>query len=297
MFQISPLFEVEAIAGLIPINFHLCKLSGQAQLKAHSLPHNHILQSLLESRSSDNLTQHPLFLNSLTCCQRENIKGSIINMDNIFNEVFVSFDIEFSPGSYLIDACSSHFLFHPHIKHEDNSLKYYANQLNDITIMALVNHLHTLIILNMGIKNNVATSITHIHVYIKSIIKMIHYAVNITSTEAKLFAIRCSINQATNLLGISKIIVIINSIHVARLIFNSSVHSSQVYLAAISKELRMFFIMSNDNSIEFWECSSCCDWPLFKSVDRNTKQFCQMPLLPYKSSWDFSKKRKCNDII
>jgi len=41
-------FDVEAIAGLIPINLHLYKLSGRAQLRAHLLPYNHILYSLLE---------------------------------------------------------------------------------------------------------------------------------------------------------------------------------------------------------------------------------------------------------
>ena len=116
----------------------------------------------------------------------------------------------------------------------------------------------------------------------KPIVKMVYHVVNITSTEAKFFAIRCSINQATNLLEISKIIIITNSIHIARLIFDSSVHFSQVYLIAISKELRKFFITNNDNSIEFWEYPSCCNWLLFKSINRDTKQFCQTPLLSCK---------------
>ena len=42
---------------------------------------------------------------------------------------------------------------------------------------------------------------------------MLHHAVNVTSTEAKLFVIRCGINQATNSSGISKIIIATNSIH------------------------------------------------------------------------------------
>ena len=266
----------------------------------HSLPHNHILQSLLESRSSNDLTQYPLSLNSLTHCQGENIKGSIVNIDNRFNEVFSSFDplnIEFSPSSHLINAFPSHFSFHPHIKCKDNNLKDHAKQLNNITIMALVNYLYTLIISDTGIKNNIITSIAHVYVYDKPIIKTVHYTVNVTSTKAELFTIKCSINQATNIPGISKIIIITDSIHVARLIFDSSVHSFQVYLAVISKELRKFFITNNNNLIKFWECPSHCDWPFFKSIGRDTKQFHQTPLLSYKSSWDFSKKRECNDII
>ena len=126
IFQISLSFRVKAIAGLIPINLHLHKLSGQAQLRAHSLPHNHILHSLLESRPSNNLTHHPLFLDSLTCCQRENIKDTTVDMDNRLNEVFPSFNLlntEFSPSSRLIDVFPSYFSFHPFIKCNNNNLK------------------------------------------------------------------------------------------------------------------------------------------------------------------------------
>jgi len=177
-------------------------------------------------------------------------------MDNRFNEVFSFFDplnIEFSPSSCLIDAFPNCFLFYPYIKHKDNNLRDHANQLNNITIIVLVNHLHTLIISDTGIKNNIATSIAHVYVHNKPIVKTVHHVVNVTSTEAEpqLFAIRCGINQATNLSEISKIIVITDSIHAARLIFNSSVHSSQVHSAVISKELRRFFITNNDNLIEF----------------------------------------------
>jgi len=200
MFQTFPSFGVEAIMGLISINLHLCKLSGCAQLKVHLLPYNHILQSLLESRSSNDLTQYPLSLNFLTHHQRENIKGFIVNMDNRFNEVFSSFDplnVEFSPSSRLIDAFPSYFSFHSHIKYKDNSLKDHANQLNNITITASVNHLYIFIISDTGIKNNIATSIAYVHN--KSIVKTVHYTINVTSTEAELFTIKSSINQTTNI--------------------------------------------------------------------------------------------------
>jgi len=77
---------------------------------------------------------------------------------------------------------------------------------------------------DMSIKNLVATSITHIHTYDKPIIKMIHHVVNITSTETELFAIRCGINQSSCLNNISKIIVITDSIHVIKRIFDLSIH-------------------------------------------------------------------------
>jgi len=161
------LFEIKTIIGFISINLHLHKLSGQAHLRVYSLSHNHILRSLLEARLSDNFNQYSLSLDSLTHYQRENIKGSIVDMDNRFNEVFPSFNplnIEFSPGSCLIDIFSSYFSFHPFIKYKDNNLVNGVNQLNDITITASLNHLHDLIISDTGIKNNVAMSIAYIHV-------------------------------------------------------------------------------------------------------------------------------------
>jgi len=137
--------------------------------------------------------------------------------------------------------------------------------------MFLLNHLHALIISDTGIKNNIATSIAHIHIHDRPIVKMIHHMANITSTEAKLFIIRCGINQAVNLLGISKIAVITDSIHVAKKTFDLAIHLLQIHSATISKELRKFFLANSNNSIAFWECPSQCDWPLFKSVDRDTK--------------------------
>jgi len=46
------------------------------------------------------------------------------------------------------------------------------------------------IIFDASIKNNVAISISHIHLHSIDVKKTIHHAVNITSTEAELFAIR-----------------------------------------------------------------------------------------------------------
>ena len=180
-------------------------------------------------------------------------------MDNRFNEVFPSFDplnIEFFPCSCLSNVYPSRFSFHSFIKHSNNNLEDCFNQLNNITIMFLLNHLHTHIISDADIMNNIVTSIAHIHIYNRPIIKMIHHAVNITSTEAKLFITRCGINQAVNLPEISKIIIIIDSIHTAKKIFNLAIHPFQIHSATISKKLRKFFLTNSDNSIAFWECPS-----------------------------------------
>ena len=60
-----------------------------------------------------------------------------------------------------------------------------------------------------------AISIAYIHIHNKPIIKTLYHVVNITSTKAKLFAIRYGNNQATNIQGILKIVVITDLLHVA----------------------------------------------------------------------------------
>ena len=100
-----------------------------------------------------------------------------------------------------------------------------------------------------------------------------------------------------NLNNIAKIIVVTDSIHAARKIFDSSVHSYQIQSAAILYELRNFFNYHEDNTIEFWECPSRLKWHLHNRIDKETKSFNLTPLYPYKSSWEFSKKSKSDEIL
>jgi len=106
-----------------------------------------------------------------------------------------------------------------------------------MAIKSLNNSSHALIIMDASVKNNIATSISHVYIHNKLITKTLYYAVNIMSTKAKLFAIRYGINQATNSTSISKIIIITNSIHTTRKIFDLLSHLFQIYTAIILKEL------------------------------------------------------------
>ena len=45
-----------------------------------------------------------------------------------------------------------------------------------------------------SIKNNIATSISHTQIEYNIIRKTVHYAMNVSFTEAKLFTIRCDIS-------------------------------------------------------------------------------------------------------
>jgi len=139
-------------------------------------------------------------------------------MDNRFNEVFPAFEPlnkEFFPGSRIIDSFSNHFLFHLFKKSSNKTFKTCLHLLNNLMISSSLDSSHILMVTNTSIKNNAATSITYIHICDKAVTKTIHHTVNVLTTETKLFTIRCGINQATSILGISKIVVITDLLHAA----------------------------------------------------------------------------------
>ena len=75
------------------------------------------------------------------------------------------------------------------------------------------------IIFDASIKNNVATTL----IFKENItLKTVYHAMNVSSTEAKLFAIRCDISQVLYTRDIKQIIIVTNAIHMAKKIFDSS---------------------------------------------------------------------------
>ena len=130
-----------------------------------------------------------------------------------------------------------------------------------------------IIVIDASIKNDIATSISYMHLANHPLIKIVHQAAFVTNTEAKLFAIRYGINQACIKENVSKIIVVTDFIHVAKRIFDTASHPYQSHAVAILSELCLFFASNQDNSIEFWECPSRLNWNLHKAINKNSKSF------------------------
>jgi len=77
---------------------------------------------------------------------------------------------------------------------------------------------HTAIVTtDASVKNDITTSVLHVHICNHPLIKTVHHAAFITSTEAELFAIRCGINQAYSKENVSKIIIVTNVVATTRL--------------------------------------------------------------------------------
>jgi len=192
-FWTSPTVEIKAISGSILIHLHLKKLYGKFHLRGSSLPSNHIIKSIINTNGSNKHITHCLFLNNLTSKQRYHLNSPLIDIDNRCNKflpLFSPFDEEFSLEKRLIDSFSDHFSFYSWTQ----DIKNHLYNLDNITINIFSSPHSSIIISDASVRNNVAISISYIHSYDKPVIKMIHHIVNITTTEAGLFVIRCGIN-------------------------------------------------------------------------------------------------------
>jgi len=102
-----------------------------------------------------------------------------------------------------------------------------------------------------SVKNNIATSVTHIQKEQALITKAIYHAMNILPTEAELFTIRCGTSQAVYINDITNIVVVTDAISTAQKIFDISYYLFQLYSIAIFQDLRAFFSKNPRNSITF----------------------------------------------
>ena len=66
---------------------------------------------------------------------------------------------------------------------------------------------------------------------------------------------------------------------------------------AIFEKLHQFFSRNPINLIEFWECSSHLEQYLHKAINLETKASNFTLVYLCKTSWDYSKKTECNNIL
>jgi len=169
-----------------------------------------------------NQAKHWLSINKLTPKQVLYFKSSLVDMDNRCNEFLLAFtllDKKFSSGNHLCDNFSDCFSFYFHLYYTKDQLC----KLDDIIISTSSDPSACIIISNTSIKNYIATSISHVHSFNWPIIKTCHQAINMFTTEAKLFAIKYGINQ-TSISHIKYIVVITDFLHIVKKIFDLSLH-------------------------------------------------------------------------
>ena len=139
------------------------------------------------------------------------IKDFIINANNYLNGISLTFNSlsnEFSHRTRLINTFSSCFSFHYTNHKSKESKATHICKLDEYMFYTSNNSKLVVMVSNTSIKNNVAISISYVHLFLNPIKKMIHHAVNIMSIKAELFAIRCNINKAIQIPNIVHITII-----------------------------------------------------------------------------------------
>ena len=269
-------------------------------IRSFKLPDNHILKNLLNDDPPSVKPSNPHNIGSLTNCQKSLIKGHLPDSHTKTLGIFPSFspiDPEFSPGNHITDIFSNCFSFNLVNKKVENCNKIHGQELDEMVLRCSSDSQMALVIMDASIKNNIATSISHIHSYNRPLVKTVYHASFVTSTEVELFMIRCGINQACVINNVLKIIVVTDSIHAAKKIFNSGLHPYQIHSATILSKLRTFFSSNESNIIEFWECPSKLRWRLHSDINKDFKSFSTLPSYPTKLSWDYCKKIDCDDSL
>ena len=204
---------------------------------------------------------------------------------------------ELTPGQRIIDIFSDCFSFNLVDKSKKEKNNCRAQELDEMALQNSSIPNTALVITDASIKKDIAMSVSHIHSTDRPLIKTIHHASFVTSSEAELFTIRCGINQVCSLNNVSKIVVVMDSIHMAKKIFDPGSHPLQIHSIAILRNLQNFFTSNESNSIEFWECPSKLKWKLHHEVDKDSKSFMVTPSFPSKTSWEFCKKSDSDELI
>ena len=279
-FKTSLSEGLEAIVGLIPIKSHLQKLVGRSQLRSAALPSNHLIRTFMDDHSDTHAKLSPYSINLLMSYQKTITKGHLIDSNDKLYGVFPTFSPfhpELNLGSRIVNLFHDHFSFNLASREKNN--KKCSQQLDEMTLQLSSSPHTAIIITDASVKKDIATSISHVHTHNHPLTKTVYHAAYVTSTEAELFAIRCSINRACSKKNISKIVIITDSIHTTKKIFDSKSHPYQLHTTAILQELHWFFAKNQNNSIKFWECPSHLKWRLHQAVDKDSKSFTPQPIL------------------
>ena len=150
---------------------------------------------MLEKEFSS-LSYHHFSLEYIISKQQAATKSSIVDANSHLNGIFLSFDSlnkEFYLENRLVDSFSNCFSCHKADYSSEGSKSHHCSLLDNIMLNTSSNLSIVIVVSDTSIKNNVNISIAHIHSFSNPLKKTLYHAINVISTEAELFAIRCGI--------------------------------------------------------------------------------------------------------
>ena len=173
---------MNAIAGLTPIHLHLDKISERHHLRIVSLPKQYAINSLLDNHHSKKAKHYCLSIGNFTDRQWLKIKSSIVDTNNYLNKVYLSFNILYKdllPGFHLVDNFPNHFSFYTVNWKNIENMNAHIWSLDKLLEDYSLNPNIVLIISNPSVRNNIATSISHIHSNYSFLLKTTYHAINV----------------------------------------------------------------------------------------------------------------------
>ena len=141
----------------------------------------------MDSFFSSFICQYPVSLKSLTNCQKASIKGHLVDSNNKSYGIFPSFSSlhpKLFLGFRIIDNFSDCFSFNLNNKEKNN--KIWLLQLDNMVIESSLSLSTAIVVIDASIKNDIATSISHIHLTNHSVTKTLYHVAFVTSTTLHL---------------------------------------------------------------------------------------------------------------
>ena len=164
-FKTSLSEGLKAIAGLIPIKFHLQKHTSRSQLCSTILLVNHLIRTFMDDSSNSHIKHIPHSINMLTNCQKTIVKGYLINSNNKFFGVFPLFSplyLEFNLGFRIVDIFSDWFSFNLANRKKNNKICF--QQLDKMTLQSSSSPHTAIVVTDTSVKKDIATSISHVYI-------------------------------------------------------------------------------------------------------------------------------------
>lgn len=155
------------------------------------------------------------------------VKSFLVNSINWSNKLWPAFNRlhkKVFPSFHLIDTFSSQFSFYLANRKNIFNLCIHFHALNVFAQNILFDSGTIIAIVDTSIKNNITIAVSYIFSNYRKLSKKAHYVINVTTTEAKLFAIRSAINKSCQVTDANKIIIITDIIHATKKIFDSLAH-------------------------------------------------------------------------
>jgi len=123
------------------------------------------------------------------------------------------------------------------------------------------------------------------------------HAMNITSIEAELMSICIGLVSALDNIEPSCVTIITDSLTAVEKIFNLNIDLYQCSIIPIASKIEFFLKRDLCNSIHFWYSPSKAKWSKQAFVNEEVKATHQLPTLPSKNSFLFSKKKDKEQVL